>query len=599
MENAGLVTFREELLLYDENSASAKTKRDVAMTIAHELAHQWFGNLVTMKWWDDLWLNEGFATFMESVVVDRWRPEMNAELELLSLAGWVMDVDALSTARAVRKPVANTHQALDAFDGITYVKGAAFVRMLEGWLGESAFQLGMKAYLSEHAWGNAGADDLFRALERTSTKKVSAVADTFLNATGVPVVRAELACGGGLPPRVKLVQRAYRGLVAATDAPKSDRQWRIPVCIEHGRKAQDQTQRDCTLLEEPSREVALSTEQCPQWMLPNADYAGYYRFAMPEDQLEMLAERTRPRATADNIGFLSNLWALVQSGDVEAPAMLELVLAYKSEKRREVIEEVIKVLEHVSDALVEPKARPAFEKYVSALLLPTAKRLGWDANPGDSEDDRLLRRSVLSAMSRLSDDPWMTLQARKRALAFLSDPDAVGRDTASIALTHAARQGDLGFDQLKARLDAADEPAERIIIIEALASLTKPGELEKTLGLITSGKIRAQDGVYVARAAAQVPQTRTVLIDWLRAHVQEVAEKMPGFGLARMVSVVRHLCDVDARDSVGKSLGAAIEKLGRSRQRLDVALETASLCIDLRARQADDVTTYLVNKKRF
>ena len=412
MENAGLVTFREEYLLFDEATASAKTKRDVAMTIAHELAHHWFGNLVTMKWWDDLWLNEGFATYMESEVVDRWRPEMHADLELLSLTGWVMDFDALSSARAVRNPVEHTYQAMEAFDGITYVKGAAFVRMLHGWLGDTAFRNGLRAYMSEHAWGNASADDLFRALARTSEKSVSDVAATFLNVPGVPLVRAELVCERSSPPKVLLSQSQYSGL---GDKPASQELWRIPVCVEHAQRGNKSVERECTVLATKEAELELDVKRCPAWLLPNADYAGYYRYAMPPAQLAALATHTLSGDAKLNVGMLTNLWALVQSGDVDAARFFDLLLAYKGEARREVLEEVIKVLHKTSDALIEPEARPKFEQLVSALLLPTAKRLGWDAAKGDTEDARLLRQSVLSGLSALADDPWMAAEAKQRA----------------------------------------------------------------------------------------------------------------------------------------------------------------------------------------
>ncbi len=596
MENAGLVTFREEYLLFDEATASAKTKRDVAMTIAHELAHQWFGNLVTMRWWNDLWLNEGFATFMEAAVVDRWRPEMRVDLELLSLAGWVMDVDALSTARAVRNPVENTYQAMEAFDGITYVKGAAFVRMLQAWLGDDAFRQGLKAYMSENAWGNAGADDLFRALSRASSKPVTAVAATFLDVPGVPLVTADLLCSEGRPPRVRLSQMQYSGL---GEKPASDRRWQIPVCVAHGQGGKKETTRDCTLLTDRSRELALTAKKCPDWVLPNASYAGYYRFTMPKPQLRVLAGQTLSRDAKENIGFITNLWALVQSGDVEAESLFELLLAYKNEQRREVVEEVIKALTHISHALIEPAARPGFSKFVSALLLPTAKKLGWDARKTDSENDRLMRQAVLSALSLLTDDRWMAREAKRRAAAFLDNPKTMDRDTAKIALKHAARQGYVTFERLSRQLEAAVEPPVRIAIVEALASLSDPVTLRKTLDLLRSGAIRSQDGVYLARAATEHPATRNVLIAWLGEHLEEVANKMPGFGFARMVASASHICDAQARASADKTLGAAITKMGRSKRRLDKALERSALCIDLRDRQASAATAYFAKRRRY
>ncbi len=596
MENAGLITFREEYLLFDEATVSAKTKRDAAMTIAHELAHHWFGNLVTMEWWDDLWLNEGFATFMESAIVDRYKPEMRAHLELLSLTGWVMNVDALGSARAVRNEVTNTYQAEEAFDGITYVKGAAFLRMLESWLGESSFRAGVHAYLSEHAWGNATAADLFRALSRTSERKVEVVAATFLDEPGVPLVRAELTCSDGAPPRLSLRQRQYSGIA---NAPRSSRQWTIPVCVEHGRKGQKVPDRDCLLLGEATAELPLGVTSCPAWVLPNAAYAGYYRFALPGDELTALARQTLGASALENIGFITNLWSLVQSGDVEAALLFDTLKAYKAELRREVVEEVIKVLERADDALVAEGGRVGFRRLVNALLLPHAKRLGWDEKKSDTESDRLLRQSVLGALALLSDEPWIATQAKLRARRFLDDPSSVDIATATIALKLGARRGELSFSELSARHAAATTPSVRIALVEALASFTDAPSLEKTLDLVRSGGIRAQDVVYLGRVAAETPAGRAVLVDWLATHLVEIIEKVPGFGVARMLGAVGRLCDAAQRSSAEQSLGAQLDKLGRSRRRLDEALETASLCLDLRDRQAAATTAYFKKNVRF
>ncbi|HZO13578.1 MAG TPA: M1 family metallopeptidase, partial [Polyangiaceae bacterium] len=244
MENAGLITFREELLLLDSGTTSAKARRDLAMILSHELAHQWFGNLVTMQWWDDLWLNEGFATYMETLIVDRWQPSMRAGLEMLSMSGWVMELDALDAARAVRQPVSNTYQAEEAFDAITYVKGASVLRMLHRWMGDEAFRQGVRGYMSEHAWGNARAADLFRTLSKAAKQDVASVASTFLDQPGVPLVRATLACQEGKRPVVKLTQQRYRARPAADDRGTS---WNIPVCVAFD-KGGARDDRECTLL---------------------------------------------------------------------------------------------------------------------------------------------------------------------------------------------------------------------------------------------------------------------------------------------------------------------------------------------------------------
>ncbi|HVY49123.1 MAG TPA: M1 family metallopeptidase, partial [Minicystis sp.] len=200
MENAGLITFREDLILLDPKRASTEARRKLATNVAHEVSHHWFGNLVTMQWWDDLWLNEGFATYMESRIADAYKPQMEARLEALRAKAAVMGLDALDSARAVRQPVSNNAEAEEAFDGITYDKGAAVLGMIESWLGPDAFREGIRSYLKAHENGSATAADLFQALTRASSKDVWPVASTFLDQPGVPIVHAELACDKGAPP---------------------------------------------------------------------------------------------------------------------------------------------------------------------------------------------------------------------------------------------------------------------------------------------------------------------------------------------------------------------------------------------------------------
>ena len=235
MENAGMITFREELMLIDPAHASTGARRAMAAVLAHELAHHWFGDLVTMAWWNDLWLNEGFATWAQARVVDQWQPNFGARLEALRDRGAAMEIDSLLSARAVRQPVSNTSEAEEAFDGITYTKGGAVLRMLEEWLGEDTFRAGVRQYIHSHEWGNASADDLLAALGQASHRDVAAVAASFLDQTGVPVVQADVTCAQGAPPSLTLSQSPYSvpGTQAGANAERAGRLWKIPVCVAY------------------------------------------------------------------------------------------------------------------------------------------------------------------------------------------------------------------------------------------------------------------------------------------------------------------------------------------------------------------------------
>ncbi|MCC6523952.1 MAG: M1 family metallopeptidase [Polyangiaceae bacterium] len=600
MENAGLITFREEILLSDPKSVSAATQRRLAATVAHELAHQWFGNLVTMQWWDDLWLNEGFATFMETVVADRYKPALGAGLELLFDTHGVMDLDALSSARAVRQPVRDAAEADEAFDGITYVKGASVIGMLRAWLGDEAFRAGLREYLAAHEWGSATAQDLFAALAKASGKDVSSVATTFLDRPGVPLVRAELRCEAGKPPAVALSQRRY----AARPQPSTDAAtWHIPVCVEWGDARGKPGGRDCGLLAEPSTTLVLSSpagRACPDWINPNADYRGYYRFSLPSAGLGAL-ERAASRGDARaKVGFLGNAWSLVEAGELGAERLLDMLLAAKGERERGVVEQVIGLLTRVSDTLVEPGARAAFQAYVSAILLPTAKRLGWDVRPRDSEDERLLRHAVLEALGALTADPWMLREAESRTRAYLQNPSSVDADAAAIAVRVAAHAGspEASYDGLQKLLSSASSPEHRVNAVRALGSFADPVLLTRTFDLVLSGGIRAQDAMYVLRSAVVWPDTRERFVDWFARHLPELAEKLPGFAVSRMMAAVTGVCDEQRKNALEAALRPEVDKLGFGERRLGEALERVGLCIDLRARQAPAASAYL-GRRRF
>jgi cytosol alanyl aminopeptidase len=592
MENAGLITFREELLLLDKRS-SAASKRRVAMVMAHELAHQWFGNLVTMKWWDDLWLNEGFASFMEAALVDEWRPAMRAGLNNLSGAGWVMGIDALPSARAVRKPVSNTYQALAAFDGITYVKGSAIIGMLQHWLGRDAFLRGLKDYFKKHAWKNANANDAFAALSKTSKKDVAAVASTFLEQPGVPLVSAKVNCTRGQEAELQLTQQPFRYTQRATDKTNPQR-WRIPVCVAVAPpKAGSKPKRLCTLLDKESKTVQLGFKGCPRWLQPNANHRGYYRYLLDAKSFSRLAKASSKQSTRDRIGLLTNAWAMVQANHLSAADLLRELPRFKNDQR-EVIREVISILTGISDSIDDKATRRSFTRFVSSLFLRRAQKLGWDNAAKDNDDRRLLRKLLLQALADLSPGPWLRRQSAKRAKAFLRDPGSLNPDTAAIALQVAAQAGDKAFplDAVLAQLKVTTDRTERIRLVGALAHFPTEGKWEKTYDLLLDGTIRSQDAVYVVRSAARGKAARRELVAWLDKNAGQLGERMPQSGLQLMARAVSRICTSSLRKRAAESLKGPALRHGAER-RLNEALERSAQCISMAQRQGPAIQRYL------
>ena len=311
MENAGAITFRDSALLVDDKVTSLAQRIGVTSVIAHETAHQWFGDLVTMSWWDDLWLNEGFATFLATKTLRAVRPELDADLAAVDAADDVMNQDSLASARRVRQPIESTHDITNAFDGITYEKGAAFLAMLEHFVGDETFRAAIHAYLSANAGRNATTDDLVAALSAAAGRDLKPIAASFLDQPGVPVVSVAATCTAG-KGHLALAQSRWRAAGAPAGA---DARWSIPVCVR------TDAGEACTLLAEPTGTLELPA--CPAWVMPNAGATGYYRFTQPTDDLAHLRDRgTSHLTTAERLALVHDLDAAFRSGAMPGDEVL-------------------------------------------------------------------------------------------------------------------------------------------------------------------------------------------------------------------------------------------------------------------------------------
>ncbi|MEY2933890.1 MAG: hypothetical protein RL033_4639, partial [Pseudomonadota bacterium] len=278
MENAGAITFRDTLLLLGSNAPEQQRRAAVSVN-AHELAHQWFGDLVTMPWWDDIWLNEGFATWLAARVVQDAFPEHRAELARVVGLQRAFDMDAKQSARQVRQPIESDHDIRNAFDAITYTKGGALLEMFERYLGADAFRAGLRLYLERHRFGTGTSGELLAALEESSGKPVAAAFSSFLDQPGVPTVSATLQCESGGQPRMRLRQSRFAPLGSGIAAAGL---WQVPVCVRFagpapGKPALEQ----CVLLDSSEATFTLSQRECPSWLFPNARASGYYRWSLP------------------------------------------------------------------------------------------------------------------------------------------------------------------------------------------------------------------------------------------------------------------------------------------------------------------------------
>ena len=581
MENAGLITFREELLLLDDDHTSIRSRRSQAQVIAHELAHQWFGDLVTMSWWDDLWLNEGFATWMENKAVQRFRPSYGAELEAVNDAHGVMDLDSLASARRVRQAVTTSGDITESFDGLTYDKGAAVLHMLERFVGEKDFRTAVQAYLRAHAWGSAKASDLFGELDRVSGKGVTAIASSFLDQTGVPTVLVEKECRDG-KWNATLTQFPWKP-VGAPPPPVPLQQWDIPACLltagnKPGERCVEMASHTAMLNPAP---VAGA---CPAWIHPNPGASGYYRFALPERDIMPLMGALDTFDMPSRIALVSNVWSMVRSGSAPIDTLLRALPALDRQKSAYLVDQEISILSTLGYSLVGEEHQPKFRAYVKSRLEARKKDLGWTAAKADEAEERgLSRRTILQALAELAEDDTTLAEADKLAVEWLKEPRSVDADTGPIALEIASRRaGEPRFAALQNAAKAAKTPQDRIAALRALGGFQSADLVRRALDWTLTDDVKVQDMRYVFHTALSHRGTRRVVLEWTMTHWDAAVKKLQGPLGRLLVGAINGVCSreelVEVRAFYSKR-AATIEGADRP---LAEALEGAGLCVELR-----------------
>lgn len=579
MENVGLVTFRETLLLIDGETAPAQRRMWALGLIAHELAHMWFGNLVTLAWWDDLWLNEAFATWMASKVVAQTHPDLEVDLEAVAEARYVMSLDAQQHTRAIRQPIRHGGDVENAFDGITYGKGAAVLRMTETWLGEAAFQAGVRQYIEAHAGGSATTADLLGALSKASGKDVAAALQHFLDQPGVPLITAGLECAQGAKPKVKVTQTRY--LPAGSQAP-AGAPWQVPVCVRFGTPAPAQ---QCFSLQAPTATFELDTPTCPAWLHPNAQQRGYYVWNLdsPEGWAALWAHRGH-LSTAEAVALPGVLGALLEAGALPAGAYLDGLEVLSADEHRVVVEGVLDGLVEIDTLAVDAALEPAYGLLVRRLLRPHLRRLGATPQAKEPVADRLLRPRILNTLAYLGQDETLRGQARETVALFLDDPQSVTQEQLTQALPVAAWSGDAAlWERLRAIYPTLDaDPTTQSAVLRALASFEDPALFTRTLNLLLDGTLQAQDFATVARGAGR-PTTRAAAWQWLKKHYDAVLKVAGRTAAPRLPFVAGAFCDPAERADVQAFFSDPARAPEGTDRNLAQVLERIDRCIRLRA----------------
>ncbi len=592
MENVGLVTYRERLLLLDESRAPVRDRLWSQVVIAHELAHMWYGNLVTMPWWDDLWLNEAFATWMARKVIADVDPGLEFPLEVLGRTQGVMNLDSKRDARAIRQPIRHGGDIHNAFDGITYGKGAAVLHMLEAWIGEAAFRDGVRTYMKDHAYASGATADLLAALEQASGKPVAETIRLFLDQPGTPLVDVTLACDQSphTPASLQLQQGRYRP--AGSDAAEGQ-PWTVPVCVRYGFGADGTSHRECFILHSKHQEVTLSQPGCPVWLHPNADERGYYRWRLQPELLNTIVHQQRQELSLlERVALSGQLLALLQADNLSVSAYADALSQLAQEQHRTVIDEVTGGLWYLYHTAVDGELIEPFAGYTRRLLAAHLERLGIEPQPNEAVSARLLRPSLISALASMAKADPIFERARSVTQQFLKEPGRVSPETLGMFLPIAAQNGDEAlWTQLVAMVPQASSPAVRNILVRSLASFEDPSLLRRSLDAVLDGTLRTQDYRTLAGSVRRV--VRPTAWQWLTEYYDQLVQKLgtkTALGLPRMASGFcsqEQLIEVKAFFAEHKGVPEGTER------NLNLALEDIERCVRQREAIREPLGVYL------
>ncbi|AKQ63089.1 Membrane alanine aminopeptidase N [Myxococcus hansupus] len=496
MENAGLITYREVALLLDPATAPLSVKKRVAEVVTHELAHQWFGNWVTMVWWDDLWLNEAFATWMAFKIVDQWRPEWRMWLDFDAHRASALHLDALKSTHPIHGEVRNAGEAGESFDAITYEKGGAVLRMIEGFLGEAPFREGIRQYMRKHARANAVKEDLWNALGEAAKQPVEELATAWVGQSGFPLVSVKLD-GRSL----SLSQRRFYSEPGVTSGEK----WPVPVVLRYQDASGVREQR--VLLRDAQATVKLEGEGEVKWLTANAASTGFYRVAYDKPGLEKLATNLKALAPSERISLLADQWALVRAGEVSVADMLDLAGRFGDEEDDSVLDELVGRLAYIEGRLVDGEDQVRFRAWVEKLLGPGLKKLGWQAAPNEADRVKLRRAALVRAVGGLARGKEALAEAKPRVARMLQgERDALEPNLLDAAVGMVARAGDAAlFDAFLQKLPSEPDPATQRRYLLALTAFEDPALTERARGLLYTDTVKTQDVSQLRGGAAGQP----------------------------------------------------------------------------------------------
>jgi aminopeptidase N len=583
MENFGCITYRETDLLTNSKTGDIPSKKRVAVVVAHEMAHQWFGDMVTMQWWDNLWLNEGFATWMETKPVAEWKPEWNFSQDDAQGLDETLNLDAQKTTRTIRATANTPDEINEMFDGIAYGKAGAVIGMVENYLGKEVFRQGVHNYLQAHLYANATAEDFWNAQTANSHLPVDRIMSSFVTQPGVPLLTLSERQASNVP----VVQSRF--FLSSTATAGRDQRWTVPVCLKTS------GQPICRVLTPEDSSIPIPMDVGLPMFYANAGGKGYYRTAYTPMQYKAIVAKAEDALTPpEKIGLLGDRWALVQSGKGTVGDYLDLVLALKQDPNAAVLDTVHQQMEKIDSEIATDGDRTQLAAVLRRQFGPVYAALG---SPVKNESfDRQQLRGTLFEMLGAAHDPAVVAQAQAltaRTFAVENKKDKTLDATLSdAAVLVSAGNGDAAlYEKVLAVSRNSGDPGEKVDALRTLARFQDPALVKRTLDYATSGEVRNQDSWVVLVALLRHRETRDQAWDYIQKNWDKVHAQLTVSSGAEVVRATGSFCTVQQRDEVLNFF--ATHKVEASERTLAKAVDSINDCIQLRSAHESDFHRWL------
>lgn len=595
MEHPGIVALGQPLTLIKPGEDTIARRIGYANIAIHELCHYWYGDLVTMAWWDDVWLNESFGTWCDLKATHRLEPTWGFDLRAISSRESGFSADGLASVKRIREP-AETKEAVESSlsNAITYSKGAAVIQMLEHWVGEAAFRRILATYLEKHAWKTATSESLAGVLDGAKDGLGSALL-SFVDQPGAPQISMSLRCEAGNKPALAMQQQRYVTLSSKVEP--AAQLWKVPVCFRYGDDKADHAQ--CSLLEARAKVVPLDqATDCPRWFVGNARGTGYYRVTYGDATANLVdAASARWASPAEKLAIVYDTIAAVESGALDAGAALALAPALAKAKERDFVYAAGWIVSAVKE-MVPTDKRAAYARLVRELFGQRARALGWTVRPGEPQNDSLVRYFLLAVVGIDGADSEIVRAARDYTRRYLADPASVPPEAVDVALTIAATQGDKElFDAFEAAARGATDHRARRRFLGKLGSFRAPALVDRALAIVASTEWDLRDTRAILSGAASVPANRRRVWRFTTKNFSALAERMTGTYIKQyLIRPARLFCDQAGLDDAKAFYTPRLADIPGTRLALNNELDKIRDCIAYRARHQASVKAFFESR---